>query len=409
MSSPKNHKNKILYIFHYGDQHDNKGVNTVSDGGSNIHTHLIKELSRTCQIKISTYQDNYLIQNIFSKNESVKVQEHFTISGLFKRNLLFYEILLRCLYPGLLFLLRKSNFDYLVTETDFIPDVIIALFIKIRNPKIIWIASYFLDAPKPWDKNSPYKGRRWFVGLFYWLLQRPSYWIIKFQADFVLVTSKPDVLKFITKKRKPEKVIVARGGVDTEDSEEYLKSDNPSPIEKRKYDACFVGRFHYQKGVLELIDIWREVCAIVPNARLAMIGFGPLENDVRMKIAKYKLGRNIDLLGYKTGKDKYEIFKKSKIIVHPATYDSGGMAAAEAMAWGLPGISFNLESLRSYYPKGVVKVRCYNIKEFAVKIVGILQDRKLYKRLSREAHELIINEWSWRNQPKKIIGMIIRT
>ena len=27
------------------------------------------------------------------------------------------------------------------------------------------------------------------------------------------------------------------------------------------------------------------------------------------------------------------------------------MAAAEAMAWGLPGVSFDLESLKTYYQK----------------------------------------------------------
>jgi len=32
------------------------------------------------------------------------------------------------------------------------------------------------------------------------------------------------------------------------------------------------------------------------------------------------------------------------------------MAAMEAMAWSLPGVCFDLEALKTYYPKGMVKV-----------------------------------------------------
>ena len=40
------------------------------------------------------------------------------------------------------------------------------------------------------------------------------------------------------------------------------------------------------------------------------------------------LAKNIELLGFKDGSEKYAVFKQSKIIVHPAIFDSGGMAAA---------------------------------------------------------------------------------
>ena len=160
----------------------------------------------------------------------------------------------------------------------------------------------------------------------------------------VFVTSEPDVEKFVTKKRSRDKITVIRGGVDIKPSMEYLNSGNVIAKEKRKYDACFVGRFHPQKGVLELIDIWKLVCDKKPRAKLAMIGIGALENAVKNRIAELGLNDNIYLLGFKDGEEKYEIFKQSKIVVHPATYDSGGMAAAEGMAWGLPGVSFEVIS-----------------------------------------------------------------
>ena len=49
------------------------------------------------------------------------------------------------------------------------------------------------------------------------------------------------------------------------------------------------------------------------------------------------------------------IFKDSKIVLHAAIYDSGGMAACEAMACELPGVSFDLPALKTCYPKGMFK------------------------------------------------------
>ena len=396
-------RKKILYLFHYGDQHGNNGIKSIADGGSNIHIHLIKKLSAKYDIDISTYKDNFLLKHYFASSKNININEIFTLSGLFKRNLLFQEMWLRCIYPSIKYLHLPLDYECFVTKTEFLPDTLTALLLKLRKPGIKWVASYFLDPPKPWDIKSPYKGKRWFRGFFYWLFQIPSSLIIRHFSDYVLVTSKPDVKKFITAKRPASKVVVVLGGVDIEESEKYLKSDQQIPIDDREYAACFVGRLHYQKGLLELIDIWKEVVKKYKKAKLAIVGFGPLEGDVRKKVQQYGLDENIDILGYRTGQGKYQIFKNSKIILHPATYDSGGMAAAEGMAWGLPSVSFDLEALRTYYPKGMLKTKCFSIEEFSKNIVKLLENKKLYHRISDEARELVVNVWDWEKRSNAII------
>ena len=126
------------------------------------------------------------------------------------------------------------------------------------------------------------------------MMQLPIYLIVKNWADIVFVTSEPDVDKFITKRRSRDKIVVIRGGVEIKPSLEYLKSGQVIGFEDRIYDACFVGRFHSQKGVLELIDIWEIVCARKSDARLAMIGIGDLEKEAKNKIRALKLDKNFD-------------------------------------------------------------------------------------------------------------------
>jgi glycosyltransferase involved in cell wall biosynthesis len=286
-------------------------------------------------------------------------------------------------------------FDIVYSSSDFWPDVIPALRMKLRKKNIRWIAGFYLFAPAPWHADSPYRGRRFFIGLFYWFTQRPVYWLVRNFADVVFVTSEPDVKRFVTARRDRKNVIVVRGGVDIGPSRAYSQSNAVIPVDSRKYDAVFIGRFHYQKGVFELVDIWKRVCESRPGAKLVLIGSGPLEQAVREKIGKCGLTENIELAGFRQGQDAYEIFKRSRVVVHPATYDSGGMASAEAMAWGLPGVSFDLESLKTYYPQGMLKTPCFDRAGFAGNIIKLLGDRELYKKTSEQALALIRQQWDW--------------
>jgi glycosyltransferase involved in cell wall biosynthesis len=286
------------------------------------------------------------------------------------------------------------------SASDFWPDSIPAWLLKMRFKKEVkWIAGFYLFAPSPFSKESPYKGKRAIKGLLYYLSQVPIIWLIKRYADMVWVTNEVDKWKFINRRLTPDKIIVVRGGVDIK-----TPALIPEPKDK-EFDAVFIGRFHPQKGVLELIDIWRHVCERKKDAKLAMIGIGELENEIKTKIRKYGLENNIVLFGFKNGVEKLKIFKKSRVVVHPAIYDSGGMAACEAMACGLPGVSFDLPALKTYYPKGMLKTPCYDLKAFAENILRLLSDEELYKSLRKEALEWA-KEWDWDKKAEELLENI---
>ena len=143
-----------------------------------------------------------------------------------------------------------------------------------------------------------------------------------------------------------------------------------------------------------------------PNAKLAMIGEGYLEEEIKKKIKALNLENNITLYGFTDGSEKIKIFKSAKIVLHPAIYDSGGMAPCEAMACGLPGVSFDLPALRTYYPKGMLKTPCFDLKGFAENILKLLNDQDLYMKLSKEAIELA-KEWDWDKRAKELLDAII--
>jgi len=398
--------NKIIFVA-------NNNVGQGFSGGDRIFTEFIKGWYNKLEIVLMGSEEAIRISKergideemvTFVETDSCnKDPNYFSVAGLLEHTA-------RRLFRGLKAVCRNKTVwkdaDYVYSVSDFYPDLLPALYIKLRSSRVKWLAGYYLFAPFPFLKESPYKGKSRLKGLFYWLMQRPSFALVKFFADKVLVTSQPDVNKFLGGRFSEKDIVVVQGGVDIGPSEKYLRSGEVIPVEDRKYDACFLGRLHPQKGVLELLDIWKIVCKKSPDRQLLIIGDGELEQAVRGKIRSLGLGDNIHMAGFADGREKFELFKQSKIMVHPAVYDSGGMAAAEGMAWGLPGVSFDLEALKTYYPQGMMKVPVGDTGTFADAVYTLLKDEKMYNKKREEALELIRTVWDWDRRRELIYNQV---
>lgn len=305
------------------------------------------------------------------------------------------------IYHGLFLKLENDPRTVIYSASDFWMDSLPGWILKMRFPEAIWIGTFYLTAPSPFlgfNENSK-KQIPTIKDTIYYFMQKFPYHIIKKYADLVCVTSDPDIDKFPDHK-KTNRYLVIKGGV-------IFRGGNYSNLPNKIYDAVFQGRFHKQKGVLELIEIWKKVINKLPNAKLAIIGDGPLMKSVKLKIKNDKLGNCIKLFGYLLdGSKKDEIFKQSKIVVHPAVYDSGGMAPAEAMAAGLPGVSFDLKALKSYYPYGLLKAKIGDLEDFATKVIELLQDKDKYEKMSSQALKMIKSEWSWEHRTDQFLSKI---
>ncbi len=230
----------------------------------------------------------------------------------------------------------------------------------------------------------------------FFLSQKLAFLLICKFADLICVTSTPDIEPFIKAGRKKEDIFVIKGGINYQHLHNFQM-----PIEKI-YDAVFIGRFHPQKGVTEMIDIWREVVKVKNQARLAIIGLGDLEDEMKKRIRQYKIENNVEFLGWLLDDRRNEVIQKSKVILHPAIYDSGGMAAALGLACGLPGVCFDLPVFNTYYPLGFLKAKVGDIKDFSEKILDLLNNKILYQKMREEAI-VEAKTWDWEIRLKSII------
>lgn len=306
---------------------------------------------------------------------------------------------------GMTLNLGKENSIMIYSASEFWMDLIPAWILKLRFPKNKWAAAWYQTAPKPWKGFSENgKDRRYSIrAIPYWMIQLLVRPIVNNFADYVLVNNSAERMQFNNLEKK-HKTIEVPGAIDLQAVESYKRNHKDMV---KKHEGIFQGRFHPQKGVLELVDIWKLVVDKKRDAKLVMIGDGPLMKDIQTKIKSLGLGENIILTGYLfDGVEKYGIFAQSKMVLHPSFYDSGGMAAAEAMAFGLPCIGFDLDSYKSYYPKGMIKVEIGNLKEFADVVISLLNDPVRRDKVGSEGYEMIKNNWSWDKRANEIFHEI---
>lgn len=347
------------------------------------------EMCRRCKVEISN------IKFLISKMESWR-RNGFVVN--------YFAKIIKGVRIGLSLKIENHQDTIIYSASEFWMDSLPAFILKLRFSKIKWVAAWFQTAPNPivgfseGERKNSYK----INALFYWLAQIPVKPLIQNLAGFVLINNEEEKKQF-PKLAKKDRAIVVQGAVDLLSIKNWYKKNSKKELPKI-YDAVFEGRFHPQKGVVELIDIWKLVVNSKPDAKLAMIGDGPLMNNVRSRISKLNLENNITIFGYVfDGSEKYKIFSQSKVVVHPAFYDSGGMATAEAMAFGLPGVGFDLKSFKSYYPKGLIKVSTGNLKSFADQVLNLLENTKMRERVGKEAKSMVWASWSWDQRAKEVL------
>jgi len=385
----------------------NNNLGSGQSGGDTIFINFVKYWYPKLNISIlGSAETNKLLRT----NLKLNIKYNFILTdsvspftNLSVSSLIFHQLrrLSRAIFK--IITLPKLSPEYIYSSSDFLSDLIPSIILKLLNPSSQLIAGYYLIVPHPKNPNSPYRQSQ-FKAYLYYLTQKITLFLVNRLADYVFITSSPDKKYF--PHLDPKKIIVVRGGVDTSISQKYFKTHSKLNIDERKYDAVFQGRLHPQKGVLPLIDIWQKVTKSIPNAKLAIIGDGELYRQIQHKIKRLNLNKNISLLGFQTGKRKYEIFQNSKIVLHPAIFDSGGMSAAEAMAWGLPGVSYDLEALKEYYPVGMIKTPCFNQDLFAHNIIHLLTNKTAYNQISTQAQKYIYQNWDWKDKSQEVLNLI---
>lgn len=142
------------------------------------------------------------------------------------------------------------------------------------------------------------------------------------------------------------------------------------------------GRLTKPKGFDLLIDAWRDVAPAHPDWRLQIHGRGSARRRLKRQINKAGLGDQVRLMGFT--KDLPERLASSSIFVLSSRFEGFPMVLLEAMACGLPVISFDCPTgPAELVDDGVTGVLVENgsVPVLAREINRLIEDRTLRVRM----------------------------
>jgi len=244
----------------------------------------------------------------------------------------------------------------------------------------------------------------------FWFLTSAEWWLTVLAlrlSTFVISISTFSVEQLEKLGVRKEKVAVSGVGID------YEKVEKASPATER-FDGVFIGRMVVEKGIYDLIPIWKHVVEKKSDARLAVIGAESKLEQWLSEVKRENLEKNIVYLGsIKDDERVYGLLKSAKVFVFPSHIEGFCIVVGEAMVAGLPVVCWDIPALKEVYGKSpaVKFLPKGRLEDFSKEICHLLTDEK-YRLSVSEAGRRYPLKFSWSNVARrqlKILESIIAT
>ena len=162
-----------------------------------------------------------------------------------------------------------------------------------------------------------------------------------------------------------------------------IKVNSCSPLTAKR--VITIGRYSYEKGYDLLLKIWSIVEKECTDWQLDIFAMGDPTPYVKimdeLSIDKKRCHLNSSVV------DVENEYINSSILVQPSRTEGFGLVLVEAMACGLPVISFDCENgPRSIITEGEdgFLISTFNVESFADRLVQLMNDDKLRKTMGEK-------------------------
>lgn len=296
---------------------------------------------------------------------------------------------LRVLVSPLILLKKTPVFDFGYSNSPLLVDILPILWLKIFGKCKHWILMMDSVIPPPRERDGSL-----IVNLLTYCESLMVGKIANIFADLIF-TVNPELKKEMVKRGiKEEKIVLSQNGLFME------KINSVKNPKSKKYDAVYMGRISTNKGIFDLIEIWGKLVKKRPKAKLAIMGMGldDIVTKFRREIKKQNLRENVDYLGFTPEPKKYEVLKSSKVFLYLSkvnTDESWGISLMEALACGLPAISYNLPIYDHIYKtEGLIRVKLNDVDSVKEKLLYLLDNQKSWLLLSKKSIDFAKNfDW----------------
>jgi glycogen(starch) synthase len=196
-----------------------------------------------------------------------------------------------------------------------------------------------------------------------------------------------------------KKIRVIHNALSGTERRQKIRVDKDS---SKKY-VLFLGRVTHQKGPDYFIEAADTVIKRAPNVHFIVAGSGDMTGRLKEEVAARGIERNVHFTGFLNGADVEKAYALSDLYVLPSVSEPFGITVLEALNYDVPvivsrhsGVLEVLEDCETF--------DFWNTEELAGKILAILGDSDLYKKLIAKEKEKL-KHMSWLAAARSVVDV----
>lgn len=356
----------------------------------------IEKLDCKSEYDLQRYCDIFETIDVSKELKSFKtriiytLKNRFSFQNFFLRDFyVFNHIYFPKMRRKIVNLLKSNNFDIIYVDRAML---FYLLNINTKSPIIVDFVDPMLYSSYQQLLHEKTFSKKLFMLLRYYslkLLEVPKY--KKFDAGVYVSSINREQLK----QYLPKRTFIVPYGVTLE----YFKRDG---IKTFFPSLVFTGDMSYFFNVCSIINFCEEIFSLIrkaiPSVKLYVAGKNPTK-EIKLLTSRDEY---IIVTGYV--KDIRPYIAQASIVIVPMTLDDGGfkIKLLEAMAMGKAVVSTSIGARGiDVTPEKNILI-ADNPKEFARRVIGLLNDEELREKIGANARKLVEEEYSWEKMTDKL-------
>lgn len=252
-------------------------------------------------------------------------------------------------------------------------------------------------------------GRLWFSNIFFpasligYLVERASF--VLYGNTIFITASKSTEQELVKKGIVKKNIHIVLNGVTLVKTRKNI-SKNKVPT------MLFLGRISEDKGIKDALDVFEKIHESIPSMKFWIAGKeekpGMIKN-LKSNHLSLRARKKVTYLGFISQKEKFELFKKSWLLVHPSMKEGWGLTVIEAASCGIPTVGYDVEGLRDSIVDGKTGILTEtNSDALAEGVMKVLNNNKLRNNLGKNAFKWS-QKFSWENSTReswKVVSLV---
>lgn len=346
---------------------------TILDGATISDRKIIRLLEKTCHVRVLHLQ----------------IMKYITRKVAFPK--LFYDVLKS----------RVPPHSIIFTRGLIVPAYLIMLR-KLFKYKIVYITVPSIPFP---SIEIPYRKMSKAKKIFYYFLYRFLETVVPKHTDVPVTAIERHARAFTALGIPEEKIVTLPMFVE----EQFFKYK--PKLKSKDFVICYSGSFSSYMRLEELICAMNFVHGHIPEARLILIGDGPIRPILEEKVRKENLGSVVSFLGLVPHSRMVEALGKASIFAYFTTRQGMSSGMLEAAALGRPILTYKADpAYDSFFKheKSIFYVEKIDPEVIAKAIIHLHETPLLLRRIGEGARNVALQNFNPKTAEKKLQRIIER-